>query len=126
MPKVAGDGKPRSNKRQASRTLYKRVTEDQLVAFEGRAHAAGFDSYQDYLTAFALGEAGLDLEVRKTAIKGMGELGKIGSNINQITKAINAGRVADVSAEALQIIDGARAAVERVGVEFRETLRNDR
>lgn len=122
----AGDGKQRSSKRQTSRQLYKRLTEAEFEAFIERAAKAGFDDHRDYLTAFALSGAGLEQGVRKAMISELGQLGKVGSNINQIAKAVNEGRVESLSADDLRIIEDARKAVEDASIKIRGVLQSDR
>ncbi len=119
----AGDGKPRSNKRRASHQLFKRVSADELDAFKKRAGDAGFKNHRDYLSAFVLSGSGLDRDIRRTLIAGIGQLGKIGSNVNQIAKAINEGRVKRLNGDDLRVLNEAHEAVEAAAAEVREVLK---
>ena len=119
----AGDGKPRSNRRRTPHQLSKRVTAETLASFTERADSAGFADHQAYLTAFILGEVEPDLAAKKDIVRSLGQLGKIGSNLNQMARAINAGRLRDLDPEDLQTIHDTRAAVEKIGAEIRAALK---
>ena len=117
-----GDGKARSDRRRATHRLTKRVTHEELQEFESRAREAGFESAQDYLTAFISGDIRLHAANRRDMIKALGELGKIGSNINQMAKAGNEGRIKHLDARAATAIETATREIERLGRELREAL----
>ena len=119
----AGDGKPRSNKRRASRQLYKRVTEAQFDAFNARARDAGYPDAPSYLGAFVLAGVDLDTTTRREIIRILGQLGKIGSNINQIAKAANEGRIRYLDEETADTLARMRAEVVALGEDLREKLR---
>lgn len=119
----AGDGKERSKKRRTTHQLYKRVTSDELEAFKRRSLDAGFASHQDYLTALISGEKDFERQVRQDLIKILGELGKNGSNLNQIAHAVNSGRLTALSADDLRKINEASAAVQDLGAQIREALK---
>ena len=117
-----GDGKKRSDKRQADLRLSKRVTAAELCRFEGRASAEGFDSAQAYLTALILGQHDSSRISRKDTIRMLGHLGKIGSNLNQVTRAINSGRVAVLGPAEQRVIEEVRDAVDAIGHAIRGSL----
>lgn len=119
----AGDGKPRSNKRRTTHQLYKRVTAEELRAFKKRAGDAGFEDHREYLGAFVLTGSGFDRDIRRTLIAGLGQLGKIGSNVNQIAKAVNEGRLSRLSGEELHLLKRSLEAVEAVAAEVRKMLK---
>jgi aconitase B len=117
----AGDGKARSDKRRAKHRFGVRVTDDARERFEARAHAAGLSS-QDYLRAFVDGDVHLHLAERNDAIRLLGEIGKIGSNVNQLAKAVNQGRIKTLDADAGRILEATLHTIETLGQEIRETL----
>lgn len=116
-----GDRKPRSNARRTTERLTKRITKDQMRRFEIRAEIAGFDTAQDYLTALILGDADNRIR-RRDAIRLLGHLGKIGSNLNQIARAINSGRVIALGPAEQRVIEEMRDAVEAIGRDIRASL----
>lgn len=118
----AGDGKPRSDKRRAEHRLSKRVTIHEFEEFEIRAAESGFSNGQEYLSAFIAGDIRLDAAIRKDTIRVLGELGKIGSNINQIAKAVNQGRIKSLDTHAVRALDETRTLIELLGQEIREAL----
>lgn len=119
----AGDGEERSKKRRTTHQLYKRVTAEELEAFKRRASDEGFASHQDYLTALILGDAGFERQDRHDLIRILGELGKQGSNLNQIAHAVNSGKITALSAEDLRMVEAARAAVDDVAAMLKEALK---
>jgi len=99
------------------------VSADELSAFVSRAHDAGFPDHRDYLSAFVLGEVHFERSERHDMIRILGELGKHGSNLNQIAHAINAGRLESLSQKDRQMIQDARAAVDDVATKIKEALK---
>lgn len=118
----AGDGKPRSNKRRTPFRLTKRVTQEDLDAFKRRAAAAGFDSAQNYLSAFVLGDIQLRVAKRQDATRAIGQLGAIGNNINQLARAANEGRIHSLDAQAGETLDQMRREIESLGRKIREAV----
>lgn len=122
----AKDGKPRSEQRRATTKVQKRVTPAQKAAFEDRASKAGYDSASDYLEAFILGRETVARRDRQDLIKILGELGKQGSNLNQLARAVNEGRITNLSPDQLKWvvaeINSARSAVMTCAQELRERL----
>lgn len=118
----AGDGKKRSDVRRAEYRLSKRLTGAELDEFTIRARNAGFDNPQDYLSALILGDIQLDAASRRDRIQVLGQLGKIGSNINQLAKAVNQGRLKGLDLTHTHIFDDLRSTIETVGREIRRTL----
>ena len=118
----AGDGKARSNRRRRHNLLQKRVDDDELGQFVARAHAAGFHDHHDFLGAFISGDAGFERRERHDLLRIKGELGKQGSNLNQLTHAVNAGRLTVMSADDMRIIHATLAAVEQASAEIRALL----
>lgn len=118
----AGDGGPRSNRRRATRRLCRRVTPEAEDRFKTRAAAAGFENAQDYLSAFIDGDVRLHTATRKVLIRAVGELGKIGSNVNQIAKAVNEGRIRSIDARSADVLDALRDKIEALRQEIREAL----
>ncbi|VVS96217.1 conserved hypothetical protein [Roseovarius sp. EC-HK134] len=119
----AGDGKERSDKRKRGNILQKRVNDGELAAFIERAHEAGFPDHRDYLAALIFGEAGFDRRERQDLIKIIGELGKHGSNLNQIAHGINSGKVSALSADDIKTIEAARAAVDDAATMLKGALK---
>jgi hypothetical protein len=115
----AGDGKQRSNRRRRQNLLQKRVDDDELDDFINRARKAGFQNHHDFLGALISGEAGFDRRERHDLLRIKGELGKQGSNLNQLTYAVNAGRLTALTADDRQVIDRARIAVETAAEQIR-------
>ena len=52
----------------------------------------------------------------------LGELGKLGSNVNQIARALNQGRTNSLDTEAMQTLEATRSLIEALGEEIREAL----
>ncbi len=117
----AGDGKERSDSRQADQRMTKRLTLAERADFEDRALMAGFCSGQAYLSAFILGQTGQ--EIRLQQIKALGHLGKVGSNLNQIAKRLNRSPVPELIPADLQVIAELRDVVQALGAEIREGLK---
>ena len=118
----AGDGKKRSSERRRQHTLQKRLNDRELASFIKRTRDAGFDDHRDYLSAIILGNEGFERQDRTALIRALGELGKHGSNLNQIAHAINSGRVSSLSIADSEVIESARASVEEVASQIREIL----
>jgi hypothetical protein len=119
----AGDGKIRSERRRATHRLSKRVTQEEFQEFHIRSAEAGFEDAQDYLSAFIAGDIRLRAASRKDAIKALGELGKIGSNINQLAKAGNEGRIPHLDDRAAVALENATLLIEQLGEKIREALK---
>jgi len=119
----AGDGKQRSNRRRRNNLLQRRVDDDELDRFIARAHAAGFQDHREFHAALLSGDAGFDRRERHDLLRIKGELGKQASNLNQLAHAVNAGRIAALSADDLRMIDQARLAVEAATALIRTLLR---
>lgn len=85
----------KSEKRQRTETIYARLTPDEKAAVLARADRAGMAAAA-FVRAAVLGDAGPRAQRRPpadhVAIRQLlGELGRVGNNINQIARAINAG-----------------------------------
>ncbi|WP_223641399.1 plasmid mobilization protein [Rhodobacter sp. TJ_12] len=118
MAKV-GDGKVRSEKRRATCRLSKRVTASELKAFADRAKEAGFENPQEFLSALVLGNTAQTNFNKRDMTLILGHLGKIGSNINQIAKHFNSGKIknaddADLAPMSAAIIETAAAIREKL------------
>lgn len=92
----------KSNTRQRTETLYARLTPDEKAAFLERADSAGMTAAA-FLRAAALGDAGPRAQRRAPADKAallqlLGELGRIGNNVNQLARTANAGLDLDAAA----------------------------
>lgn len=118
----AGDREQRSNNRKRHHILQKRVNDDELSAFKKRAGEAGFPDHKTYLEAFILGKEQIERSERTSLIKALGELGKHGSNLNQIAYAINSKKISSLGDDQIRIIEEARKAVSDVAQELREAL----
>lgn len=118
----AGDGKQRSNRRRRNNLLQQRVDDEELDRFIARAHAAGFQDHRAYHAALICGEAEIDRRERHDLLRIKGELGKQGSNLNQLTYAVNAGRLTALTADDRRVIDEARIAVETAAAQIRALL----
>ena len=119
----AGDGTRRSNRRRRHNLLQKRVDDEELVRFIARARQAGYEDHRDFHAALISGDAGFDRRERHDLLRIQGELGKQGSNLNQLAYAVNAGRLTVFSADNLRVIDEARIAVEAATELIRTLLR---
>jgi len=100
----------------------KRLTLSELQNLQIRAKEAGLDNHQEYLTAFIRGDIRLNIANRQTAIKALGQLGKIGSNINQIAKAANEGRIKHLDASFATALETSIQQIEQIGRHIREAL----
>lgn len=118
----AGDGKSRSSSRRRHNLLQKRVGDEELDGFVARAHAAGFQDHRDYHAALISGDAGFERRERHDLLRILGELGKQGSNLNQLAYAVNAGRLTAFTADDLRVIEEARIAVEAASAQIRSLL----
>jgi hypothetical protein len=118
----AGDGKQRSSRRRRNNLLQQRVDDEELGQFVARAHAAGFHDHRDFFGAFISGEAGFDRRERHDLLRIHGELGKQGSNLNQLAYAVNAGRLTALTPDDRRVIDQARIAVEQATALIRALL----
>lgn len=118
----AGDGGDRSSKRRRRHILSKRVDAGELAAFKSRAREAGFGDHREYLSALILGTEGFERQDRSALIRALGELGKHGSNLNQIAHSINSGKVSTLSDTDIETIKSARASVEDVASQIKEIL----
>ena len=99
---MTGSATPRSKseQRQRTETLYARVTPEEKAAVIDRADKAGM-AVAAFMRASALGSAGPRAQRRPPADHGalrqlLGELGRVGNNINQIARGVNAGEAPDV------------------------------
>lgn len=117
-----GDGKTRSSRRRRHNLLQKRVSDEELARFIDRAHSAGFNDHRAYHFALICGDAGFDRRERHDLLRILGELGKQGSNLNQLAYAVNAGRLSALSADDRRVIREARAEVERAAAQIRALL----
>lgn len=84
-------------KRQRNRRIDFRLTEAEYAEVRRKADRSGY-TVGAYVRATVLGSPGpraqrLPPTNKHLLLKLLGELGKIGSNINQIARAINSGRV---------------------------------
>ena len=119
----AGDKGHRSEKRRRRNILQKRVSDTELEAFKRRASTAGFPDHREYLSTLIFGEASLDHRKRQDLIKILGELGKHGSNLNQIAHGINSGKVSALSADDIKTIEATRSAVDDAATMLRRALK---
>ena len=118
----AGDGETRSNRRRRHNLLQKRVSDEEMAGFIERAHKAGFQDHRDYHGALIFGDAGFERRERRDLLRILGELGRQGSNLNQLAYAVNAGRLSSLSADDRRVIREARAEVERAAEQIRALL----
>lgn len=93
--KPPGTSRRKSETRQRTETLFARVTPDEKSAIQARADRAGLASAA-FLRAIALGEAGPRARRRPpvdhVVIRQLlGELNRVGNNINQIARSLNSG-----------------------------------
>ena len=119
----AGDKEKRSNKRRRPHLLQKRLSDDELAALIEKAHEAGYSSWKDYFNALIKGDVEFDRRERHDLIRILGELGKQGSNVNQIAHAINAGRISRLSPDDIRKIENARITIQEVGFQIRQALK---
>lgn len=109
----AGDGKPRSDRRQRNITLAKRVSAEELADFDDCARRNGFDNHQEYLTAFVRGHIQLQYKQRAELQAFVWQIAKIGTNINQIARAVNRGKLA-LDTEDIVILSETRDLLETI------------
>ncbi|ETD90855.1 plasmid mobilization protein [Rhodobacter capsulatus] len=119
----AGDGKPRSEKRRATHRISKRVSADEWGAFQERARAAGFQNHQEFLSALILGSAEVTNIQRRDLTLILGHIGKIGSNINQIARRLNSGRINKISVDDMNIITEIPSQLDSFGRAIRDILK---
>ena len=98
--KPPGTSRRKSETRQRTETLFARVTPDEKSAIQARADRAGLASAA-FLRAVALGEAGPRARRRPpvdhVVIRQLlGELNRVGNNINQIARSLNSGEDLDM------------------------------
>lgn len=84
-----------TEKRQRTRQFSVRFTDAEAASLDRKADATGL-STAAYLRACALGDAGPRATrkppvVKEELVRILGQLGKIGSNVNQIARAVNTG-----------------------------------
>jgi hypothetical protein len=106
-----------SNRRQRGAPVSIRLLPEERAEIETRAREAGL-SIGSYLRACALGSPGLRAKrsppVNAEALaRAVAELNKVGSNLNQIAKVLNAGRAVG-SREALATLAETRAVVAQI------------
>lgn len=106
-----------SDKRQRPSQILVRLTEEELAALDAKADRAGMPRAA-FLRAAALDSAGPRAKRRppvdQVALRQLlGELGRIGNNLNQLTRAANTGIDLDHAAlkSSLKAISDMRAAV---------------
>ena len=109
-----------SDKRQRSRQYSVRFTDAEAAELERKASDAGL-SVAAYLRAASLGSPGLRATrrppvEREQLVQLSGLVGKLGSNVNQIARALNSGDAPD------GLSDDIKAAVVEVA-EMRATIR---
>ncbi|WP_097068813.1 hypothetical protein [Rhodobacter maris] len=119
----AGDGKPRSEKRRATHRISKRISADEWGAFQERARAEGFESGQQFLNAFILGNAEVKNIQRRDLTLILGHIGKLGSNANQIARHLNSGKIKTISPEDLKFLIGIPGQIETLGKMLRNMLK---
>lgn len=118
----AGDGKPRSEKRKREHLVQKRVNDEELSRFIERAHVAGFEHHNDFLSAFILGDVEIERRERRELTKILGELGKQGSNLNQLLTAVHSGQISTLSDDELQAVRDTQAEIKAAGDLLRSIL----
>jgi hypothetical protein len=89
-----------SDKRQRGKIVASRCSDEEFNAIAAKADKAGL-SNGAFMRAAALGDAGPRAQRRPPADHRvlrqiLGEIGRIGNNVNQIARAINSGDPADV------------------------------
>ncbi|TGD61576.1 plasmid mobilization relaxosome protein MobC [Tabrizicola sp. WMC-M-20] len=55
-------------------------------------------------------------------IRALGDLGRIGNNVNQIARAANEGRIRSIDARSADVLDALRNKIEELRQEIREAL----
>jgi len=119
----AGDGKQRSNRRRRHNLLQQRVDDEELAGFVERGRKTGFLDHRMYHRALILGDAWFERQERLDLLRIRGELGKQGSNLNQLAYAVNAGHLTAFTADDLRVIHEARIAVEKATAQIGTLLR---
>lgn len=86
----------RSIKRKRMATIHARVTEEEKAEIAAKAKAVGGVSalFRSALLGYKLPKSKVDT---KAVSQVLAELGKIGSNVNQIAKHLNSGRPGDAT-----------------------------
>ena len=100
------DGKvPRSDRRRRKMTVIFRVTPEEYVRLAEEAANAGMTNVNAWAREITSKAAGVPEINRKDLTVIIGQLGKIGSNINQIAKIANTNRRVELTAELLAELD---------------------
>lgn len=118
----AGDGKPRSSKRRATKHVTKRMTPEAFADLERRAEQAGYPSGKAFLDAFVLGDAHLTENRKRDLRRALGHLGKVGSNLNQLAHQANKGTLRGIGPDERRIIEETAAAVRTVSLDILSEL----
>lgn len=83
---VAGDGKRRSDRRQRTATIAIRLTAEERARIEVQARNEGYNSIAEFGRTRLLG--GRELK-KKDFSSVIGQLGRIGNNLNQLARKAN-------------------------------------
>lgn len=95
----------RSDRRRRKMTVIFRVTPEERARLAEEAANAGMRNVNAWSRKVTFKAAGCPEMNRKDLITIIGQLGKIGSNINQIAKVANTNRRVDLAAELLAELD---------------------
>lgn len=86
-----------SENRKATRMVPVRFTPESFGRVTALAHKAGFDSLGEFLRVRALGPGQGKASVQRpqldrvALVQALAEMGRVGSNVNQIARAVNSG-----------------------------------
>lgn len=118
-----GDGKKRSETRQKTESVQKRVTPEEKAEFEERALAAGFACGRDYHAAFVLGEIEIDARADRDLREILGHVGRMWSSLDQIASAIAAERPRGIGPDEARILFDIRAGLAETRKAIRQGLK---
>ena len=80
----AGDGKPRSNQRQRNYMYSKRLSKEELDILTQAARAAGFQTYQKFLSHLITAHMQAGAMPKRSLIEILGSINVIASKLEQI------------------------------------------
>jgi hypothetical protein len=106
-----------SDKRQRGKIIASRCLDEEFTAIAAKADKAGL-AVGAFMRAAALGDAGLRAQRRppadhKALRQIIGQLGRIGNNINQIARALNSGENANFP-ELHQLVRACTQTINRI------------
>lgn len=99
----------------------RRVTPEVREDFEKRARRAGFKNGNEMIDALIYGKIRIENGQRAELARFLGNLGKMGSNLNQIAYKANSGQIRSLTDERKNLIE-IREGLEELATEVRRAL----